>query len=123
MRRIFDIREFLEQEKKSYKITREIPLTIDEQRKRGKKKKRKWKNYVKKKSHWGLTKTAIATVEVTLVGVDDTITAAHWLVLFRAETRARTALPGRPGTSCVSTYINKKRKNKNTRIRKTLNPF
>lgn len=44
-------------------------------------------------------KTAIATVEVTLVGVDDTITAAHWLVLFRAETRARTALPGRPDTS------------------------
>lgn len=51
-----------------------------------------------------LTKTAVAAVQVTLVGVDDTVTAAYWLVLFGAEARARTTFPGRSDTSFRSTY-------------------
>lgn len=59
----------------------------------------------------GLTKTAVAAVQVTLVGVDDTVAAAHRLVLFGAKARTGTTLPGRSDTYFTHrhTFENKKK--------------
>jgi hypothetical protein len=48
-----------------------------------------------------LTETTVAAVEVTFVGVDDTVRAAHGFVLLGTEARTGTALPAGPKSTCT----------------------
>ena len=62
---------------------------------------------------FGLTETTVAAVQVTFVGIDDTIAATHRFVLFRAKARTRASFPNGMNTSFVGlTHIQHRMKEK-----------